>query len=98
MTDPLPDEIQEQMQRARLPSTGSEPFRPKIKKNRKGRFEIDKQAAAKGPKKGKKGYVDQDGRIWIRDHAHAGLPMHWDVQLDGGDDYFRVDTDGNILD
>ncbi len=65
---------------------------------RSRRTEIDKQAVAKGPKKGKKGYVDQEGRIWIRDHAHAGLPMHWDVQLDGGDDYFRVDTDGNILD
>ncbi|MDB5331242.1 MAG: hypothetical protein JWP03_2393 [Phycisphaerales bacterium] len=43
------------------------------------------------------GWVDLDGRIWLRDRAHAGLPDHWDVQEDKGATYFRVDNDGNLL-
>jgi hypothetical protein len=48
-----------------------------------------------GPKAGKKGVVDQEGRIWTKDEAHAGYPEHWDVQIDQGTDYFRVGMDGN---
>lgn len=46
---------------------------------------------------GRMGWVDLDGRIWLRDRAHAGLPDHWDVQEDKGATYFRVDNDGNLL-
>jgi hypothetical protein len=58
---------------------------------------IEKRAVLKGPKRGKKGYVDDQGRIWVKDRSHAGLPDHWDVQLDDGDDYFRVDSNGNEI-
>jgi hypothetical protein len=50
-----------------------------------------------GPKSGKCGYVDVNGRIWIKDRAHAGDPDHWDVQENGGKEYFRVDQNGNLL-
>ncbi len=50
-----------------------------------------------GPKRGKRGYVDDQGRIWVKDHAHAGVPEHWDVQIDDGADYIRVDLSGNEL-
>jgi hypothetical protein len=60
----------------------------------KGRIIIDKQAPTIGPKIGKKGFVDEQGRIWIRDAAHAGIPIHWDVQIDDGADYLRVDRSG----
>ena len=46
---------------------------------------------------GRMGWVDLDGRIWLRDRAHAGLPDHWDVQEDNGATYFRVDNNGNML-
>ena len=58
---------------------------------------IEKAEIMQGPKKGKKGFVDQDGNIWIKDRAHAGDPDHWDVQVNGGDEYFRVGLDGNAL-
>ncbi len=41
---------------------------------------IEKKAATKGPKRGKRGDVDDQGRIWIKDAAHAG-----DESLDGGE-------------
>ena len=43
------------------------------------------------PRSGKPGSVDDQGRIWIRDRAHAKLPDHWDVQIDDGADYIRID-------
>jgi hypothetical protein len=85
------------MANAGLPAEGTHPFIPKIVKNKKNEDIIDKQAVTKGPKRGKRGYVDDQGRIWIRDRAHAGVPDHWDVQIDGGKDYFRVDKDGNKI-
>jgi hypothetical protein len=63
--------------------------------DRKGEIIIDKQAPTKGPKAGKKGYVDEEGRIWIKDYAHSGLPTHWDVQIDDGADYIRIDRNGD---
>jgi hypothetical protein len=68
-----------------------------LEKNREGAHIIRKATIQHGPKKGKIGYVDTNGRIWIKDRAHAGDPDHWDVQEDGGKDYFRVDLQGNIL-
>jgi hypothetical protein len=41
--------------------------------------------------------VDTQGRIWIKCLAHGTYPDHWDVQVDQGMDYFRVDPDGNVL-
>ena len=59
-------------------------------------WEVDhKKAVAKGPKKGKRGYVDEQDRIWVKDRSHAGLPDHWDVQINEGEDYFRVDQNGD---
>ena len=94
MSDDLPEKVIEQMKNAGLPTGGTNPFKPKLKTNKQGDQIIDKRAVAKGPKKGKYGYVDEQGRIWIKDYAHAGLPDHWDVQTNDGDDYIRVDFDG----
>jgi hypothetical protein len=93
----LPQKIVEQMKRAGLPTGGQHPFRPNLVRNRRGEQEIEKRPVQKGPKKGKRGYVDDQGRIWVRDRAHATVPDHWDVQLDGGDDYFKVDQYGNEI-
>jgi hypothetical protein len=93
----LPDKVVEQMRKAGLPSAGQHPFKPRLTTNRKGEQVIEKRAVARGPKKGKRGYVDDQGRIWIKDRAHAGVPDHWDVQINEGDDYFRVDGAGNEI-
>lgn len=97
MSQDLPDKVREQMKNAGLPSAGQVPFVPQLTKNRRGATIIEKAVVRKGPKKDKRGYLDISGRIWIRDSAHANVPDHWDVQLDGGEDYFRVDCEGNRL-
>lgn len=53
--------------------------------------------AASTAQAGKVGWIDVEGRIWLRDRAHAGRPDHWDVQEDNGAAYFRVDNNGNLL-
>jgi hypothetical protein len=93
----LPQKIIDQIKNAGLPTSGQHPFRPKLTTNQRGHQMIEKKAVAKGPKAGKRGYVDDQGRIWIKDRAHAGLPDHWDVQIDDGEDYIRVDLDGNKM-
>lgn len=93
----LPQKVVDQMQKAGLPTGGPHPFRPKLTTNRKGEQVIEKRAVGQGPKQGKKGYVDEGDRIWIRDRAHSDVPDHWDVQIDDGNDYFRVDDNGNEL-
>ena len=93
----LPQKIIDQMKKAGLPSHGQHPFNPKLTTNVLGDTIIEKRAVAKGPKKGKRGYVDDQGRIWIKDRSHAGLPDHWDVQIDDGDNYFRVDQNGDQI-
>ncbi|HEV3078759.1 MAG TPA: hypothetical protein VGY66_03230 [Gemmataceae bacterium] len=97
MAKELPDKIERQIAKAGLPTGGAFPFEPELEKNKKGRQIIKKDTVTHGPKKGKKGYVDTRGRIWIKDRAHAGDPDHWDVQEDGGKEYFRVDPQGNLL-
>jgi hypothetical protein len=91
----LPPKIIEQINKAGLPTSGRHPFKPQLTKNQRGDEIIVKRAVAKGPKAGKRGYVDDQGRIWIKDRAHGGLPDHWDVQIDDGADYIRVDESGN---
>jgi hypothetical protein len=95
-TDPQ-EKIDAQIRKAGLPTGGDHPFRPRLTTNNRGDPIIEKQAVSTGKKQGKRGYVDDQGRIWIRDRAHAGDPDHWDVQIDGGNDYIRVDNDGNLL-
>lgn len=90
----LPEKVVKQMAKAGLPVGGSHPFKPKLKKCPKGDLKMDTRAPTKGPKAGTPGFVDDQGRIWIRDRAHAKLPDHWDVQIDDGDDYIRVDSNG----
>ncbi len=97
MASALPSKIIDQMAKAGLPSSGPHPFNPKLVRNRQGDQVIEKKAVTKGPKRGKRGYVDDQGRIWIKDAAHAGLPEHWDVQIDDGDNYVRIDPTGNEL-
>ncbi len=89
--------IERQIDNAGLPRGGGVPFIPALEKNKKGKLIIKKATVLHGPKKGKKGFVDTNGRIWIKDRAHAGDPDHWDVQEDGGIKYFRVDMNGNAL-
>ena len=93
----LPQRIIDQIRKVGLPTGGLHPFEPKVSKNRNGESVIEKRAVGKGPKRGKRGYVDDRGRIWIRDRAHSHVPDHWDVQIADADDYFRVDDDGNEL-
>jgi hypothetical protein len=97
LPDELPEKIQKQIQKVGLPTAGQVPFVPSLVKNRKGEATIAKAPVLRGPKKGKVGYLDSQGRIWIKDRAHAGVPDHWDVQVSGGDSYFRVDLSGNLL-
>jgi hypothetical protein len=93
----LPQKVIDQMRKAGVPTGGPVPFRPKLMTNRKGEQVIEKRAVGVGPKQGKRGYVDDQGRVWVRDRAHADVPDHWDVQIDDGADYFRVDDDGTQL-
>lgn len=95
-TDPQ-KKIEAQVRKAGLPTGGTNPFRPRLATNSQGNPVVEKQAVATGPKSGKRGYVDDQGRIWIRDRAHSNVPDHWDVQIDGGKDYIRVDNDGNLI-
>jgi len=97
MADDLPEEIDRQIRKAGLPTGGSFPFIPKLDTNLKGRPIIRKETIQGGPRKGKKGYVDSDGKIWIRDRAHGGYPDHWDVQENGGTQNRRVGDDGEPL-
>ncbi len=97
MASALPERIIDQMKRAGLPLSGPHPFVPKLTTNRRGDQVIEKKAPTKGPKRGKRGYVDDQGRIWIKDWAHADVPDHWDVQIDDGVGYVRVDQSGNEL-
>ncbi|MBL8798132.1 MAG: hypothetical protein JNM56_29815 [Planctomycetia bacterium] len=97
MSPGLADKVVEQIGKAGLPISGSTPFVPRLTKNRRGDYVIVKQAVSIGPKKGKKGFLDSQGRIWLRDRAHADVPDHRDVQLRGGEEYFRVDMNGNEL-
>ncbi len=96
-SDPA-DKIHEQMRKAGLPTGGAMPFDPQLDQNIEGECIIRKAAIEYGPKKGKRGYVDRLGRIWIKDRAHADYPDHWDVQENGGKKgYTRVDLEGNVL-
>jgi hypothetical protein len=65
--------------------------------NRRGDQVIEKRPVLHGPKRGKRGYVDELGRIWVKDRSHADVPDHWEVQIDDGLDYFRVGLDGNQI-
>ncbi len=96
MADDL-SKIDRQIDKAGLPRAGATPYVPMLDKDRSGNDIIRKAAVQHGPKKGKRGYVDSSGRIWIKDYAHAGVPDHWDVQEDGGKSYFRIDLNGNPL-
>ena len=93
----LPPKIVEQIKKAGLPTGGQCAFEPNLATNLHGEPVIKKRAILKGPKQGKRGYLDTQGRIWIKDRAHAGLPDHWDVQIRDGDEYIRVDLDGNVI-
>jgi hypothetical protein len=97
MTDGSDDKIELQIRKAGLPTTGAAPFLPLLTTNRRGESMIQKARIDEGPKRGKIGYVDVQGRIWVKDYAHAEYPDHWDVQTDGGSGYIRVDFQGNVL-
>lgn len=74
-------------------------FKPKFEKNKGGKWILMKKPApaAKGNAKDREGWVDEEGRIWIRNYAHAGYPDHWDVQMDGGATYMNVKVDGSPM-
>ena len=98
MADDPFQKIHKQMAKAGLPADGAIPFKPQIATNKKGEPIIIKAPVRHGPKKGKYGYVDSMGRIWIKDRAHGKYPDHWDVQENGGaQGHTRVDLQGNIL-
>ncbi len=91
-------QIDKQIKKVGLPSRGSVPFIPQLDKNKKGKLIIRKGTIQGGPKKGKKGYVDSEGKIWIRDRAHGRYPDHWEVQENGGKKgRTRVGDDGEVI-
>lgn len=92
-----PDKVDQQIAKARLPQSGQVAFIPKLKINDRGEQEIAKAKPRYGPKRGKKGYLDTEARIWIKERAHSGQPDHWDVQIDEGQHYIKVDFDGNLI-
>ena len=47
----------------------------------------------KGPRAGRRGYLDREDRIWIWDYAEG----HWDVQIENGDRHDVVSHTGRIL-
>lgn len=95
----LPQKTKDQIAKAKLPISGAYAFRPRLTKNKKGEAVVERAEARNAPasQTGRMGWLDVDGRIWLRDYAHAGVPDHWDVQEDDGTTYFRVDNDGNLL-
>ncbi|MCC7424947.1 MAG: hypothetical protein IT428_32145 [Planctomycetaceae bacterium] len=93
----LPDSVRQQIEKLKLPLAGTHVFQPRLVMNRKGKQHLERQAVAYGPKEGVVGYLDEQGRIWIKDRAHSGIPDHWDVQIDGGMSYFRVGLDGEEI-
>lgn len=97
MAEQLPQKVRDQMKKAGLPDSGSEPFKPKLATNRKGDEVIEKRKILHGPKAGKEGYVDTKGDVWIKDRAHGGIPDHWDVQEDDGKRYHRIGLDGEPI-
>lgn len=97
MAKSLPAKIEKQIDKAGLPRGGAVPFDAELDKNKQGEQVIKKETVTHGPKQGKRGYLDTQGRIWIKDRAHADDPDHWDVQEDGGKRYIRVDLQGNLL-
>ncbi len=94
----LPAKVAAQIAKMRLPTSGSTPFRPQFDRNRRGELILARRLIESGPRAGTPGLLDEQGRIWVRDDAHAGLPDHWDVQLDEGADYVRVGYDGEVVD
>ena len=64
-----PDKLARPIQRAGLPTGGPVPFVPKLDQSRKGEEIVRKATVQHGPKKGKKGFVDTIGRIWITDRC-----------------------------
>jgi hypothetical protein len=95
----LPPRVEAQIAKAGLPTGGAHPFYPELTTNRKGEPALVKAQAVNAPKgqSEKWGWVDAEGRIWVRDQAHAGVPDHWDVQITGGADYLRVDDNGEEI-
>ena len=94
---PVPQAVSDQMRDKHLPTGGAYPFDPSHRRSPSGVDVIRRGTVGHGPKRGKTGYLDQQGRIWIRDPAHADVPEHWDVQIDGGRRYDRVGDDGEYL-
>ena len=86
----LPTKVAAQLATMRLPLSGRVPFRPVLVRNRRGDLVLARRKVEHGPRKDVPGLLDDQGRIWVHDDAHAGWPSHWDVQLDGGVDYMRV--------
>jgi hypothetical protein len=93
----VPKEVLDRIQKQRLPTNGQHPFIPKWRVNKRGKPDLILAPLTRGRKKGEKGFLDSQDRIWIRDKAHANVPDHWDVEENGGQSYFRVDDNGNII-
>jgi hypothetical protein len=89
--------VDRQIKKAERPTGGPIPFVPRLDKNKKCDPVIRRGTIQHGPKNGKKGYVDTQGRIWIKCQAHGTYPDHWDVKVDECKEYFRVDSGGNLL-
>jgi hypothetical protein len=71
----------------RLPKSGLRPYQPRQPWHSRQRFPWNTE---------QKGYIDNDGRVWVWDKYHNN---HWDVQYDPPrtGDYDRINRDGTPL-
>jgi hypothetical protein len=65
--DRTSEKIAKQIQKAGLPTGGKIPFVPRLDRNKRNDAIIRKATVRHGPRKGKKGFVDVEDRIWIKD-------------------------------
>ncbi len=92
----IPKKVNNIIEGKGLPTSGKNKFDPKIVSNRKGQQVIATKEVDCGPKGIKKGFVDKEGNVWVKDTAHGNVPEHWDVQMPDGS-YDRVGLDGKFL-
>ena len=91
----IPESLREKMRKKGLPGGGEVPFIPKPKTNKKGDQILDNQPIPAGPKKGDRGPIDSQDRVWRR-HKDEKHGDHWDVQIDGGSDQLNINDDGSV--
>lgn len=97
--DELPETVQQQMLRYELPVIGNVAFQPALvgSKNIDGGMAIQTTAIESGPHEGRIGFVDIDGRVWVRVRSQSTDFKFWHVQTNDPNQSFRIDNNGNKI-